>query len=94
MKRAIHLILLVVSWNHKDVAEGFSRLDLDRVPNTPTRDGTAAGDFRETGYVDNKTRRGFPRTPAKECALITFREYKPFLSLFVIAPDLWDIKHI
>jgi hypothetical protein len=84
----------VVSRNHRDVAEGFSRLDLDRVPNTPKRDGTVVADFRETGFVDNKTRRGFPRTPANDCALITFREYKPFLSFFVIASDLWDVTHI
>jgi len=76
--------MLVVSRNHSDVAEGFSRLDLDRVPNTPKPDGTVVADFRETGFVDNKTRRGFPRTPANECTLITFREYKPFFNFSLL----------
>jgi hypothetical protein len=62
-------------------------LSLDRVPNAPKRDDTVVAYFREMGFVDNKTRRGFPRTPATDCALITFREYKPFLSFFVIVPD-------
>ena len=67
-QRTIQLILRVVSRNHRDVVEGFSRLDLDRVPNTPKRDGTVVADFRETGIFDNKTSRGFPRTPATTTA--------------------------
>ena len=57
----------------------------------PKRDDTGGSRFQgKMGFVDKmkKTRKGFPRTPTTDRALLTFREYKTFLSFFIIATDL------